>query len=80
MKELTSMNKPVIQPKQTRKKFDNTFRQHAVELWLNRLAQVFRRFLETFHRFADLSSDLGQLLRTEQQKRDDQDDEYFAST
>ena len=35
MKELTSMNKPVIQPKQTRKKFDNTFRQHAVELWLN---------------------------------------------
>jgi hypothetical protein len=29
------MNKPVIQTKQTRKKFDKAFKQHAVELWLN---------------------------------------------
>ena len=29
------MNKPVIQTKQSRKKFDKTFKQHAVELWLN---------------------------------------------
>ena len=29
------MNAPVIQSKQTRKKFDRTFKQHAVELWLN---------------------------------------------
>jgi transposase len=28
------MNEPVIQPKQTRKKFDKAFKQHAVELWL----------------------------------------------
>lgn len=29
------MNEPVIQTKKTRKKFDNTFKQRAVELWLN---------------------------------------------
>src|ERR1039458_10048721 len=29
------MSKPVIQSKQTRKKFDKTFKRHAVELWLN---------------------------------------------
>src|ERR1017187_7857306 len=29
------MNKPVIQTKQFRKKFDTQFKQHAVELWLN---------------------------------------------
>jgi putative transposase len=29
------MNAPVIQSKQTRKKFDQTFKRHAVELWLN---------------------------------------------
>ena len=29
------MNKPVIQTKQSRKKFDTQFKQHAVELWLN---------------------------------------------
>ena len=28
------MNKSVIQTKQTRKKFDKAFKQHAVELWL----------------------------------------------
>ena len=29
------MNAPVIQSKNNRKKFDKTFKQHAVELWLN---------------------------------------------
>jgi transposase len=29
------MNAPVIQCKKTRKKFDKTFKQQAVELWLN---------------------------------------------
>ncbi len=29
------MIRPVIQPKQTRKKFDKAFKQHAVELWLS---------------------------------------------
>ena len=29
------MNRPVIESKKTRKKFDTTFKQHAVELWLN---------------------------------------------
>jgi len=29
------MNEPVIQTKRTRKKFDNAFKQRAVELWLN---------------------------------------------
>jgi transposase len=29
------MSKPVIQSKQTRKKFDKAFKQHAVELWLH---------------------------------------------
>jgi len=29
------MKTPVIQSKQIRKKFDKTFKQHAVELWLN---------------------------------------------
>jgi hypothetical protein len=29
------MNAPVIQSKQSRKKFDKTFKRHAVELWLN---------------------------------------------
>lgn len=29
------MNAPVNQPKKTQKKFDKTFKQHAVELWLN---------------------------------------------
>jgi hypothetical protein len=28
------MNTPVIQAKKTRKKFDRTYKQHAVELWL----------------------------------------------
>ena len=35
MKEITCMNKPVIETKKTKKKFDKTFKQHAVELWLN---------------------------------------------
>jgi transposase-like protein len=30
-----TMNAPVNQPKKTQKKFDKTFKQHAVELWLN---------------------------------------------
>jgi transposase len=29
------MNTPVIQSKQTRKKYDKAFKQNAVELWLN---------------------------------------------
>jgi len=29
------MNKPVIESKKTRKKFNNAFKQQAVELWLN---------------------------------------------
>ena len=29
------MSKPVIQSKQTRKKFDKAFKRQAVELWLN---------------------------------------------
>ena len=29
------MNRPVIQTKQPRKKFDNEFKQRAVELWLS---------------------------------------------
>lgn len=29
------MIKPVIQPKQTRRKFDKAFKQQAVELWLS---------------------------------------------
>ena len=29
------MNEPVIQSKQTRKKYDKAFKQRAVELWLN---------------------------------------------
>src|ERR1039457_1851682 len=35
MKDNTCMNAPVIETKQTRKKFDKTFKQHAVEFWLN---------------------------------------------
>ena len=35
MKEITCMNKAVIETKKTRKQFDKTFKQHAVELWLN---------------------------------------------
>src|SRR5438128_1842757 len=35
MKDKASMNEPVIQPKRTRKKFDNAFKQRAVELWLS---------------------------------------------
>lgn len=34
MKEKATMNTPVIQAKKTRKKFDRTYKQHAVELWL----------------------------------------------
>jgi transposase len=30
-----TMNTPVNQSKKTQKKFDKTFKQHAVELWLN---------------------------------------------
>ena len=29
------MNKPVIESKKVRKKFDRAFKEHAVELWLN---------------------------------------------
>ena len=29
------MNKPVIEAKKVRKKFDRAFKEHAVELWLN---------------------------------------------
>ena len=29
------MNAPVNQPKKTQRKFDKTFKQHAVELWLH---------------------------------------------
>jgi transposase-like protein len=29
------MNAPVIQSKKTKQKFDKSFKQHAVELWLN---------------------------------------------
>jgi transposase-like protein len=35
MKDKASMNEPVIQPKRTRKKFDNAFKRRAVELWLS---------------------------------------------
>jgi transposase-like protein len=35
MKDNACMNAPVIFSKRTRKKFDMTFKQHAVELWLN---------------------------------------------
>src|SRR3954471_7052050 len=35
MKDKASMNEPVIQPKRTRKKFDNAFKQRAVDLWLS---------------------------------------------
>jgi transposase-like protein len=31
----STMNEPVIQSKQTRKKYDKAFKQRAVELWLN---------------------------------------------
>lgn len=34
-RENKTMNKPVIEPKQFRRKFNKTFKQHAVELWLN---------------------------------------------
>ena len=30
-----TMNAPVNQSKKTKQKFDRTFKQHAVELWLN---------------------------------------------
>src|ERR1017187_3940501 len=35
MKDNACMNAPVIFSKRTRKKFHMTFKQHAVELWLN---------------------------------------------
>ena len=35
MKTNTCMSTPMIAPKKTKKKFDKTFKQHAVELWLN---------------------------------------------
>ena len=35
MKDNACMNAPVIFSKRTRKKFDMTFKQHAVGLWLN---------------------------------------------
>jgi transposase-like protein len=35
MKDKASMNEPVIQPKRTRKKYDNAFKRRAVELWLS---------------------------------------------
>jgi transposase-like protein len=35
MKEKARMNAPVIQSKKTKRKFDNSFKQHSVELWLN---------------------------------------------
>jgi hypothetical protein len=35
MKDKASMNEPVIESKRTRKKFDNAFKQRAVELWLS---------------------------------------------
>ena len=34
MKNKAPINSPVIQPKTVRKKFDKTFKQRAVELWL----------------------------------------------
>jgi len=47
------------------------FLLNHVDLRLNRLSQVIRRFLEPFDRFSDLPADLRQLLGAEQQKRDD---------
>ena len=35
MKGKAPMNEPVMRPKRTRRKFDNAFKQRAVELWLN---------------------------------------------
>src|ERR1035438_1728242 len=35
MKDNACMNAPVISSKRTRKKFDMTFKQHAVGLWFN---------------------------------------------
>src|ERR1039458_285345 len=35
MKDNKTMNKPVIESKKVRKKFDRAFKEHAVELWLN---------------------------------------------
>ena len=36
MIESKTMNKPVIESKKVRKKFDRAFKERAVELWLNR--------------------------------------------
>jgi transposase-like protein len=35
MKDKRPMSEPVIESKQTRKKFDKAFKQRAVELWLS---------------------------------------------
>ncbi len=35
MKDNKTMTRPVIESKKPRKKFDATFKRHAVELWLN---------------------------------------------
>ena len=35
MRESKTMNKPVIEAKKVRKKFDRAFKERAVELWLN---------------------------------------------
>jgi len=35
MKDKARMNEPVIQTKRSRRKFDNAFKQRAVELWLS---------------------------------------------
>ena len=35
MKDNKTMNKPVIESKKVRKKFDRAFKEHAMELWLN---------------------------------------------
>ncbi len=35
MKDQDPMNEPMIQMKKTRQKFDDAFKQRAVELWLN---------------------------------------------
>ena len=51
-----------------------------VELWFDGLAQVLSRLLKALDRFPDLSSDLWQLLRAKEQKRNDENDQYFAGT
>ena len=55
------------------------FLLNHVELRLNRLLQIVRRFFKSFHGLAHLTPDLRQLLGPEEQERNDQDYENFTS-